>query len=80
MSTFAILLSAIIDKILYKNTDISFLSLSIGPLFMNDGSIEPTLVGVTSFGNACGQIKSAAVFAKVDHVLNWIYKTMSKYN
>merc|ERR1712212_358917 len=51
-----------------------------GPLFMNNGKIKPTLVGVTSFGNYCGQIKSAAVFSKVDHVLNWIHKTMSKYN
>jgi len=51
-----------------------------GPLFMNDGRTEPTLVGVVSFGSSCGQIESPAVFSKVDHVLNWIHKTMSKYN
>jgi len=51
-----------------------------GPLFLNDGNHKPTLIGVTSFGRACGQEKSPAIFAKVDHVLDWINRTMSKYD
>ena len=63
-----------------KNTDNIIFAFYLGPLFMNDGRTEPTLVGVVSFGSSCGQIESPAVFSKVDHVLNWIHKTMSKYN
>ena len=54
--------------------------LILGPLFLNDGNHKPTLIGVTSFGRACGHEKSPAIFAKVDHVLDWINRTMSKYD
>jgi len=51
-----------------------------GPLFLNDGSNAPTLIGVVSFGNGCGQLKSPAVFAKVDNVLDWIRGEIQKYH
>lgn len=52
---------------------------NLGPLVLQDGKHKPTLIGVTSFGAGCGQEKSPAVFAKVDHVLKWIYETIRKY-
>jgi len=50
-----------------------------GPLFLNDGSTEPTLIGVVSFGAYCGMVNYPGVFAKVDNVLDWIAGEMEKY-
>lgn len=47
---------------------------------MQSGTIKPTLIGIVSFGNACAQRRSPAVFSKVDHVLPWIYETLFKYS
>lgn len=47
---------------------------------MNDGRHKPTIIGVVSFGAACAQEKSPAVFSKVDHVLGWIYETIRNYS
>ena len=52
----------------------------LGPLYIHSGTTEPTLIGIVSFGNACAQRRSPAVFSKVDHVLPWIYETLFKYS
>jgi len=50
-----------------------------GPLFLNDRWLKPTLIGVVSFGYGCGQVNYPAVFAKVDHVLDWITGEIERY-
>ena len=52
---------------------------SLGPLFLQDGSHKPTLIGAVSFGKPCGYVNSAVMYAKIDHVLDWITETMEKY-
>ena len=37
------------------------------------------MIGVASWGKGCGQIGEPGIFAKVDHVLNWIHDTIDEF-
>ena len=37
------------------------------------------LIGVVSWGKRCGSMEDLGIYAKVDHVLPWINKIITKY-
>ena len=50
-----------------------------GPLVNYDDNNRATLIGIASWGKGCGQIGAPGIFAKVDHVLNWIHATIDEF-
>ena len=52
----------------------------IGPLMQLDAkSNKATLIGVVSFGYACGRIEFPAIYTRVSNYLPWIKKVLRQY-
>ena len=52
----------------------------IGPLMQIDAkSNKATLIGVVSFGYACGRIDYPAIYTRVSNYLPWIKEVMNQY-
>ena len=51
----------------------------IGPLVQHDRKTnKATLIGIVSFGYACGQINYPAVYTRVSNFVPWIKKVMEE--
>ena len=49
-----------------------------GPLVSYDDENKAVLIGIVSFGYDCGKYKLPAIFANVDHVMQWINGIMNQ--
>ena len=67
-------------QITFQDYSYYFKNLKIGPLVQHDRfTNKATLIGVVSFGYACGRINYPAIYTRVSNYVPWINQVMEQY-